>query len=207
MYSMSQKNTMKIHSTGLSVQMYSTRLTKWILYTKQTQEAKYVERWPSTTSAWAGWSRFDIPVDRYGGVHSLLICTSTTLWSPTCHQASQQENTYWAKYQKVDRASTLVTLWNRQYPFPCHTHKVDTVWLYILVYYQSNVILYCYTTAKYVLLCGCTIAILYSCTTALLHYCPTVLLHCCTTILLYHCIIVLLLYCTTALFTTALLCW
>jgi hypothetical protein len=38
----------------------------------QTQEAKYVEGWPSTTSAWAGWSRFDIPVDRYGGVHSLL---------------------------------------------------------------------------------------------------------------------------------------
>ncbi len=41
-----------------------------------TQEAKYVERWPNTTSAWAGWSRFDIPGDRYGGVHSLLICTA-----------------------------------------------------------------------------------------------------------------------------------
>jgi hypothetical protein len=38
----------------------------------QAQEAKYVERWPNTTSAWAGWSRFDIPVDRYGGVHPLL---------------------------------------------------------------------------------------------------------------------------------------
>jgi hypothetical protein len=25
------------------------------------QEAKYVERWPNTTSAWAGWSRFDLP--------------------------------------------------------------------------------------------------------------------------------------------------
>jgi hypothetical protein len=24
-----------------------------------TQEAKYVESWPNTTSAWAGWSRFD----------------------------------------------------------------------------------------------------------------------------------------------------
>jgi hypothetical protein len=35
----------------------------------QSQEAKYIESWPSTTSAWAGWSRFDIPVDRYGGVH------------------------------------------------------------------------------------------------------------------------------------------
>jgi hypothetical protein len=74
------------------------------------QEAKYVERWPNTTSAWAGWSRFDIPVDRYGGVHSLLICTSSPLGSPTCHQASQQENTYCTKYQKADRASTLVTL-------------------------------------------------------------------------------------------------
>jgi hypothetical protein len=58
------------------------------------QEAKYVERWPNTTSAWAGWSRFDIPVDRYGGGHSLLHCTSITLVSPTCHQASQQKNTY-----------------------------------------------------------------------------------------------------------------
>jgi hypothetical protein len=35
------------------------------------QGAKYVEGWPNTTSAWAGWSRFDIPVDRYGGVHNL----------------------------------------------------------------------------------------------------------------------------------------
>jgi hypothetical protein len=59
----------------------------------QTQEAKYIESWPNTTSAWASWSRFDIPVDRYDGVHSLLICTSITLSSPTCHQASQQENT------------------------------------------------------------------------------------------------------------------
>jgi hypothetical protein len=31
---------------------------------------KILERWPNTTSAWAGWSRFDIPVDRYGGVHT-----------------------------------------------------------------------------------------------------------------------------------------
>jgi hypothetical protein len=54
----------------------------------QTQEAKYVESWPNTTSAWAGWSRFDIPVDRYVGVHSLLICTSSTLGCLTCHQAN-----------------------------------------------------------------------------------------------------------------------
>jgi hypothetical protein len=59
-----------------------------------TQEAKYVECWSNTTSAWAGWSRFDIPVERYAGVHSLLICTSSTLGSSTCHQASQQDNTY-----------------------------------------------------------------------------------------------------------------
>ncbi len=44
-----------------------------------TQEAKYVESWPSSTSARVGWSRFDIPVDRYGGVHSLLICISSTV--------------------------------------------------------------------------------------------------------------------------------
>jgi hypothetical protein len=39
------------------------------------------------------------------GVHSLLICTSSILGSPTCHRASQQENTYSTKYQKADRAS------------------------------------------------------------------------------------------------------
>jgi hypothetical protein len=44
-----------------------------------TQEAKYVESWPNMTSAWAGWSKFDIPVD------SQLICTSITLGSSTCH--------------------------------------------------------------------------------------------------------------------------
>jgi hypothetical protein len=48
------------------------------------QEAKYVEGWPSTTSARPGWSRFDIPVDRYPGVHSLLRCPSRTLGSYTC---------------------------------------------------------------------------------------------------------------------------
>jgi hypothetical protein len=75
------------------------------------QEAKYVESWRNTASAWAGWSRFDIPVDRYGGVHSLLISTSSTLGSPTCHQSTQQDNAYRAKYQKADRASNLCTLW------------------------------------------------------------------------------------------------
>jgi hypothetical protein len=49
------------------------------------QEAKYVESWPNRTSAWAGWSIFDIPVDRYDGVYSLLVCTNSTLVSPTCH--------------------------------------------------------------------------------------------------------------------------
>jgi hypothetical protein len=50
-----------------------------------TQEAIYVESWPSTTSAWSGWRRFDIPMDRYDGVHSLLLCTRITLGSTTCH--------------------------------------------------------------------------------------------------------------------------
>ncbi len=78
---------------------------------------RYIESWPNTTSVWASWSRIDIPVDRYDGVHSLLICTRGTLWSPTCHQARQQENTYGAKYQKADRASTLFTLWLGQHWF------------------------------------------------------------------------------------------
>ncbi len=83
------------------------------LLTPLIQEAKYVERWPNTTSAWAGWSRFDIPVVRYeyGGELSLLICTAV-YWGllPATGGASQQENTYSTKYQKADRASTLVTL-------------------------------------------------------------------------------------------------
>jgi hypothetical protein len=85
-----------ILSTWWSLRMFFSQYTTVIC----TQEAKYLKRWPSTTSAWAGWSRFDIPVNRYDGVHSLLICTSSILGSPTCHQASQQDNTYWAKYPK-----------------------------------------------------------------------------------------------------------
>jgi hypothetical protein len=65
-----------------------------ITSTDTLQEAKYVESWPNTTSARAGWSRFNIPVDRSDRVHSLLLCTSITLGSSTCHQASQQENMY-----------------------------------------------------------------------------------------------------------------
>jgi hypothetical protein len=43
------------------------------------QEAEYIECWPNTTSAWASWKGFDIPVAKHGGVHSLLRCTSKTL--------------------------------------------------------------------------------------------------------------------------------
>jgi hypothetical protein len=45
----------------------------------------YVENWPNTTSAWAGWRRLDSPADRSDGVHSLLLCTTITLGSSTCH--------------------------------------------------------------------------------------------------------------------------
>jgi hypothetical protein len=71
--------------------------SSWVvggLATVTYQGAKYVEGWPNTTSACAGWSRFDIPVDRSDGVNSLLICTSSSLGFPTCHRASQQDNTY-----------------------------------------------------------------------------------------------------------------
>jgi hypothetical protein len=44
-------------------------------------EAKYGKRWPSTTSAWAGWSRFDLPVDRY--VEYILCYVSLAeYWGP-----------------------------------------------------------------------------------------------------------------------------
>ncbi len=72
-----------------------------------TQEAKYKESWPNTTSAWAGWRRLYTPMDRSNGVDSQLLCTSSTPESPTYHEASQEENNYWAKYQKAERASTL----------------------------------------------------------------------------------------------------
>jgi hypothetical protein len=62
-----------------------------IFSSDRSQEAKYVKSWSSKTSAWAGWSRFDIPVDRYGGEYSLLICT---IGFSTCHRASQQDITY-----------------------------------------------------------------------------------------------------------------
>ncbi len=79
--------------TELAVEGCTVQYSSGNLYTQYfvqlflglTQEAKNVESWPNTTSAWAGWSRFDIPVDRYGGVHSLLLCTRITLGTPTCH--------------------------------------------------------------------------------------------------------------------------
>jgi hypothetical protein len=48
------------------------------------QEAKYIECWPNTTSAWAGWRRFNIPVD----VVEYNACYSA-LFSPTYQQARQ----------------------------------------------------------------------------------------------------------------------
>jgi hypothetical protein len=71
-------------SLAYSLKMYSMRASTW-RKAAADQEAKKVEGWPNMTSAWAGWSRFDIPVGRYGGIHSLLICTSSPLGSPTCH--------------------------------------------------------------------------------------------------------------------------
>jgi hypothetical protein len=48
-------------------------------YAVYTQGANYIESWPNTTSAWAGfWSRFDIPVDRSNKV----LCT----FPATLHQ-------------------------------------------------------------------------------------------------------------------------
>jgi hypothetical protein len=67
-----------IQGTALFISTGNCHVLYICTYTR-TQEAKYVERVPSTTPAWAGWSRFDIPVDRYGGVNSLLICTSSIL--------------------------------------------------------------------------------------------------------------------------------
>ncbi len=84
------------HFSRTVVYMYSDVGDVWTSCLAKciSQESTYVESWPNTTSVWAGWSRLDIPVDRYGGVHSQLIVTSSALWFPSCHQASQQDNTY-----------------------------------------------------------------------------------------------------------------
>jgi hypothetical protein len=63
------------------------------LATGQTQEAKYVESWPNSTSAWAGWSRFDSPVDRYGGVQYIPCYSAPAAhWSllPVTRPASRK---------------------------------------------------------------------------------------------------------------------
>ncbi len=67
-------------TAGPVVQCERSRLQLLRLQSRigRTQEAKYVESWPNATSAWAGWSKFDTPVDRYGGVHSLLQCTGVS---------------------------------------------------------------------------------------------------------------------------------
>jgi hypothetical protein len=54
-----------------------------------TKETKYLESWPNTTFAWAGWRRFDIPVDRYGGVHYQLICIGVS-YLPLTRPASRK---------------------------------------------------------------------------------------------------------------------
>jgi hypothetical protein len=64
--------------------------TEYMSAKEKAQEAQYVESWPNTTSAWAGWRGFDTPVDRYDdGEHSLLQYTGVSF---LLH--SQQENTY-----------------------------------------------------------------------------------------------------------------
>jgi hypothetical protein len=56
-----------------------------------TQEAKYIECWPNTTSAWACWRRFDIPKERYGGVHP-CYCEPAVHWGllPASRLASRK---------------------------------------------------------------------------------------------------------------------
>jgi hypothetical protein len=77
-----------------------------------SKEAKYVESWPSMTSAWAGWSRFDIPVDRYGGVHSLLLCTNVHWGFLPATRLASRIILIEPNIKKAYRASTLRTLWD-----------------------------------------------------------------------------------------------
>jgi hypothetical protein len=66
-----------VKQTGFS----PTELSKYFSFHGSIPKRLFVhipESWPNTTSAWASWRRFDITVDRYGGVHSLLLCTRIT---------------------------------------------------------------------------------------------------------------------------------
>ncbi len=54
------------------------------------QETKYTESWPNTTSAWAGWRRFDIPVDGSDGVHSLAALAVHWKLLPVTRLASRK---------------------------------------------------------------------------------------------------------------------
>jgi hypothetical protein len=47
-----------------STLLYST-YSIGIVHIRKYCSINGADRWPNTTSAWAGWSRFDIPVDRY----------------------------------------------------------------------------------------------------------------------------------------------
>jgi hypothetical protein len=48
-----------VNSRGLA----DEKLFRQLVGAVQPQEAYYVESWLNTTSAWASWSRFDIPKD------------------------------------------------------------------------------------------------------------------------------------------------
>jgi hypothetical protein len=83
-----------------------------------------------------------MPTTGYGGVHSLLICSISPLGFPTCHQASQQENTYCTKYQKADRASTLVTLWLCLLPQYLHSEWKNITYDKICAGFKHSISMY-----------------------------------------------------------------
>jgi hypothetical protein len=55
-----EKIKITLLTAPLFCHLIDERATKYMFVdtctTVSTQEAKYVERWPNTTSAWAGWS-------------------------------------------------------------------------------------------------------------------------------------------------------
>ncbi len=57
-------------------------------------------------------------MDRYGRVHSQLICTSITLGSPTCHQLASRE----ILIEQNIKKRTGPVLWLLRAPHHSHTH-------------------------------------------------------------------------------------
>jgi hypothetical protein len=95
-----QRHSTSCIKVGIRLNIYNGTPTDAI---DTIREAKYVENWPNSASAWAGWRRFDIPVDKSDGVHSLLIFTSCTYTGSLYLPMSEPPGEYVLLEQNIKR--------------------------------------------------------------------------------------------------------